>query len=345
MLDYNLEGKSEDTYKSNETNNSVEDERQATNVEVTVNKRKKVLNRTNVKKRRGYEEPNDEPSLRSAEDYEAQATNMEVTANNDKGKKSSNRTNTTKRIEIEPNWINSDNEQTSKASSSSSLIGSSLSYNKRPIASKASSFSDRSDSPESIYSERSPLPNIASFPLINHSFEDTNSQHPLTSNKIDNSSTSFIGPFKNDLELCLYLVQHTNLIKLTTSMIEADSQGSTVIQEKDNKFNVLSERARQPEMKQISEYITESNWEVFLKRHIDILDLEKTFRKWPENVVKFTKFIRSAFNLFVQENLLDKDVINEVKDLNYMTVNMIIFTADGNDSLQQLDLGSLLKFD
>ncbi|CAG8776501.1 7979_t:CDS:2, partial [Cetraspora pellucida] len=189
--------------------------------------------------RREYEESNNEPSLRSAEDHEAQATNMEVTANNDKGKKSSNCTNTTKKIEIELNWIN---KQTSKASSSSSLIGSSLSYNKWPIASKASSFSDRSDSPESIYSERLPLPNIVSFLLINYSFEDTNSQHPLTSNKIDNSSTFFISPFKNDLELCLYLVQHPNLIKLTMSMIEAGSQGSTVIQEKDNKFNVLSER-------------------------------------------------------------------------------------------------------
>ncbi|CAG8614987.1 7250_t:CDS:2, partial [Cetraspora pellucida] len=206
-----------------------EDERQATNVEVTVNKRKKVSNRTNVKKRRGYEEPNDEPSLRSAEDHEAQATNMEVIANNDKGKKSSNRTNMTKRIEIKLNWINSDNEIIQPSSTPSALIRDDLPSKNIPIASKASSFSDRSDSPESIYSERSPLSNIASFPLINHSFEDTNSQHPLTSNKIDNSSTSFIGPFKNDLELCLYLVQHPNLIKLTTSMIEAGGQGSTVI--------------------------------------------------------------------------------------------------------------------
>ncbi|CAG8794184.1 23941_t:CDS:2, partial [Racocetra persica] len=166
--------KKNDASRSNETNNSVEDKRQATNIEVTVNKRKKVSNRINVKKSRGYEEPNDEPSLRSAEDHEAQAMNMEVTANNDKEKKSSNRTNMTKRIEIEPNWINSDNkiiqpssipsalisydllsknivqqiEQISKALSSSSLIKSSLSYNKWPIASKASSFSDRSDFPE-----------------------------------------------------------------------------------------------------------------------------------------------------------------------------------------------------
>ncbi|RIB11798.1 hypothetical protein C2G38_2202485 [Gigaspora rosea] len=237
-----------------------------------------------------------------------------------------------KKLEIEPTLINSDDddlpsknivqqrEQTAKASSLFSLIRSSLSYNKRPFASKASpSFSDRSNSPKSIYSERSPLPNIASSPLINHSFNDPNNQRLLTSNKIDNSSTSLISPFKNDLELCLYLVQHPNLIKLT--------------------------KTRQPEMQQISEYIMKSNWEAFLKCHVDILDLEKTFRKRPENVVKFTKFIRSAFNLFVQENLLDKDVINEVKDLNYMIVNMIIFTANRNNSLQQLDLVSLLKFD
>ncbi|CAG8563947.1 6547_t:CDS:2, partial [Cetraspora pellucida] len=189
------------------------------NIEVTVNKRKKVSNHTNIKKKRGYKEPNNEPSLRLAKDHETQATNMEVMANNDKEKKSSNHTNMTKRIEIKPNWINSDNKQTSKASSLFSLIGSSLSYNKWPIASKASSFSDKSNSSK-----------------------NTNSQHPLTSNKIDNFSTSFISPFKNDLELCLYLVQHFNLIKLTMSMIKAGSQGSTFIQNKDNKFNILSER-------------------------------------------------------------------------------------------------------
>ncbi|RIB03414.1 hypothetical protein C2G38_2287978 [Gigaspora rosea] len=338
----NVMKKKDAPLRSAEANDSVEDhERQATNVEDAVNKRKKVSNRTNVKKRREYKEPIDESPLRSvetnnlAEDHELQ---VEVTAN--KGNKSSNRTNTKKRLEIEQTLINSDDEiiqpsrtpfaliredlpsknivqqreQTAKASSSSSLIRSSLSYNKRPFASKATpSFLDRSDSPESIYSKRSPLSNIASSPLINHSFDNTNNQRPLTSNKINNSSTSLIDPFKNDLELCLYLVQHLNLIKLTMSMIEAGGQGSTVIQEKANKFDVLLEKmglwllsglqcnaslrkvlrnlvpefirkykltkTRQPEMQQISEYITESNWEPFLKRHMDILDLEKTFRK------------------------------------------------------------------
>ncbi|CAG8838002.1 6582_t:CDS:2, partial [Gigaspora margarita] len=446
--------------RSIETNNSVEGhELQATNVEVTVNKRKKGPNRTNVKRRREYEEPDlinsDEPPLRSTEtnnsveDLELQAMNVEVTTN--KEKRSSNRTNTKRRIGIEPSLIISDDEiirssspssltrdnlpsknsaqqreQASNASSSSSLIKNTSSYKQQSFVSKASpSFSVRSDSPESIYSERSPSPNIASPPLINNSFEDTNNQQrPSISNDTDISSTSLIGPFKNDLEICLYLVQHPNLIKLTLNMIEAGGQGSTGIQEKADKFNVLPERdlgtlqmhlkglffrthtinkhiidalirslfkniqpnaserttlqrwafacfrdynaslrkelrnlvpefirkykltkSKPPELKQLSEYITEKNWQAFLKRYIDILDLEKTFRKRPENVAKFTKFIRTAFNLFVQENLLDKDVINEVKDLNYMTVNMIIFTADGNDSSQQLDLGSLLKVD
>ncbi|CAG8855755.1 45177_t:CDS:2, partial [Gigaspora margarita] len=108
---------------------------------------------------------------------------------------------------------------------------------------QASNASSSSDSPESIYSEQSPSSNITSPPLINNSFEDTNNQqHPSISNDTDISSTSLIGPFKNDLEICLYLVQHPNLIKLTLNMIEAGSQGSTGIQEKANKFNVLPER-------------------------------------------------------------------------------------------------------
>ncbi|RIB29663.1 hypothetical protein C2G38_2154752 [Gigaspora rosea] len=341
-----------------EANNSVEDhERQATNVGVAVNKRKKVSNRTNVKKRREYKEPIDESPLRSvetnnsAEDHELQ---VKVTAN--KGNKSSNRTNMKKRLEIEPTLINSDDddlpsknivqqrEQTAKASLSSSLIRSSLSYNKWPFASKATpSFSYRS---EVILLKR-----------------------PLISNKIDNSSTSLIGPFKNDLELCLYLVQHPNLTKLTMSMIEAGGQDSTVIQEKANKFNVLPEKdlgtlqmhlkgLPEPIQTSASERTTLQRWAFGCFWDYNA-SLRKELRKLvPEFIRKYkltkarqpemqqiSEYITETFNLFVQENLLDKDVINEVKDLNYMTVNMIIFIADGNDSLQQLDLGSLLKFD
>ncbi|CAG8707746.1 10864_t:CDS:2, partial [Dentiscutata heterogama] len=262
-------------------------------------------------------------------------------------------------------------EQASNASSSSSLIKNTSSYKQQLFASKASpSFSVRSDTPKSIYDKRSPSPNIASSPLINNSFEDTNNQCLSILNDTNISSSSLIGPFKNDLEICLYRVQHSNLIKLILNMIEAGGQGFTGIQEKADKFNVLPERdlgtlqmhlkglffhtrtvnkhiidvlvkslfkniqtnasecttlqrwafacfqnynaslrkelrnlvpefirkykltkSKLPEMKQLSEYIMKNNWQAFLKRHMDILDLEKTFRKQPENVAKFTKFI------------------------------------------------------
>jgi len=104
-------------------------------------------------------------------------------------------------------------------------------------------------------------------------------------------------------------------------------------------------KVKQPTIQQISEHITERNWAAFLKRHMDVTDVQRTFRDRPENIEKFTNFIRSSFNLFVQEILLDKDVIDDVKNLNYITVDMEIFTADRKDSLQQLDLRSLLKLD
>ncbi|CAG8776539.1 13517_t:CDS:2, partial [Dentiscutata heterogama] len=116
--------------KSIETNNSVEDhELQVTNVEVTVNKRKRGSNHTNIKKRRNYEEPSlinsDESPLRSietnnlVEDHKLQVMNVDVTSN--KGKKSSNRTKAKERIEIEPSLIDSDDEII-RSSSPSSLI-------------------------------------------------------------------------------------------------------------------------------------------------------------------------------------------------------------------------------
>ncbi|RIB09000.1 hypothetical protein C2G38_2210051 [Gigaspora rosea] len=172
------------------------------------------------------------------------------------------------------------------------------------------------------------------------------------------------------------------------SMIEAGGQGSTVIQEKANKFNVLPEKdlgTLQMHLKglffrtrTVNKHIidalvrslfksiqTSASERTILQRWAFgyFQDYNASLRKELRNLVpefirkyKLTKarqpemqqiseYIMETFNLFVQENLLDKDVINEVKDLNYMTVNMIIFTADGNDSLQQLDLGSLLKFD
>ena len=76
---------------------------------------------------------------------------------------------------------------------------------------------------------------------------------------------------------------------------------------------------------------------------MDAIDEQKTFKDQPENVVTFIKFVRSAFNLFVQENLLDKEVIDAVKDLNNITVDMKIFAADGRDVLQKLDIRTLLN--
>ncbi|CAG8641928.1 17741_t:CDS:2, partial [Racocetra fulgida] len=272
-------------------------------------------------------------SIEANNSFEDLATNEEVTASKRKG--ISNRTNVKKMRENEEHHLtNSDDERTS-----SSLIRSHSPEdfdNQQPLASNATtSLLVKNHSPESAYSQRSSSPNVDSSPLTkNYSFEDTNDQHSSISNTINDSSSSLIGPFKSDLEVCLYLVQHPDLINLTLNMIKAGGQGSIITQAKADKFNIL------PEI-QISEYITDHNWTAFLKRHMDVLDIEKTFKKRPENVVKFTNFIRSAFNLFVKESLLDKDVISEVKDLNYMTVDMIIFTADGKDSLQQLDLNSI----
>ncbi|RIB00986.1 hypothetical protein C2G38_2298531 [Gigaspora rosea] len=104
-------------------------------------------------------------------------------------------------------------------------------------------------------------------------------------------------------------------------------------------------KAKRPTIQQFSEYITEKNWSAFLKRHMDATDVQKMFRDQPENVDKFSNFIRSAFDLFIQEDLLDKDVVIEFKNLNHLTVDMNIFTANEKDSLQKLDLRSLLKLD
>ena len=78
---------------------------------------------------------------------------------------------------------------------------------------------------------------------------------------------------------------------------------------------------------------------------MDAIDEKKSFKDQSENVTKFNKFIQSAFDLFVQEKLLNKEVINDVKNLNYMTADMKIFAADGRDVLQQLDIKSLLNLE
>ena len=96
-------------------------------------------------------------------------------------------------------------------------------------------------------------------------------------------------------------------------------------------------------MNQISEYITKKVWVTFIKRHMDAIDKKKTFEDQPNNIDAFTKFIHLAFNLFIQEKLLGKEVNDTVKNLNYLTVDMKIYTANGKDILQKIDINSLLR--
>jgi hypothetical protein len=59
------------------------------------------------------------------------------------------------------------------------------------------------------------------------------------------TSSSLIGPFKNDLEVCIFLVQRPDIIELALNMIKASGQESVItqtIQGKSDKLNALSER-------------------------------------------------------------------------------------------------------
>ena len=76
---------------------------------------------------------------------------------------------------------------------------------------------------------------------------------------------------------------------------------------------------------------------------MDTIDEKKTFDDQPNNIDAFTKFIHLAFNLFIQENLLGKEVNDAVKNLNYLTVDMKIYAANGKDVLQKVDIKSLLR--
>ncbi|UZO10515.1 uncharacterized protein OCT59_002096 [Rhizophagus irregularis] len=49
--------------------------------------------------------------------------------------------------------------------------------------------------------------------------------------------------------------------------------------------------------------------------------------------------------MFIQENLLGKEVNDTVKNLNYLTVDMKVYTVNGNDILQRIDIRSLLNLD
>ena len=102
-------------------------------------------------------------------------------------------------------------------------------------------------------------------------------------------------------------------------------------------------KVKQPTTQQVSEYITDDNWMSFLKRHVDAIDEKKTFRDHLRNLALFTRFIRLSFNLFVQEHLLNKEVMDSVKNLNHITADMKVFIASGKDILQDLDVKSLLN--
>ncbi|CAG8702852.1 13506_t:CDS:2, partial [Funneliformis caledonium] len=245
---------------------------------------------------------------------------------------------------------------------------------------------DDDNSLENTYDQRSSvsnMTNITSSLTRSYSFESTNNQLSIASNTTNITTSSLIDPFKNNLEVYLYLVDKFNVLPernasnafkmpfFRTRVINKQIIDALIRSLFPNIQNTrASDRAalqtwvfgcyrnynasmrcelrklsKQPTMQQITEYITESNWIAFLKHHMNVVNEQKTFKDQPENIIKFNNFIRSAFNLFVQENLLDKDVIDAVKDLNYITVDIEIFTADGKDSLQQLDIRSLLKLD
>ncbi|CAG8734484.1 16366_t:CDS:1, partial [Cetraspora pellucida] len=127
-------------------------------------------------------------------------------------------------------------EQASNASSP--LIRSPLPenfYDQCSLTSKISQSSlAKRHSPESVYSQLSSTPNVTPSSLTrNYSFENTVNQWSsasTTSNTINVSLSSLIGLFKSDLEVCLYLVQHSALINLALSMTNADGQESVITQ-------------------------------------------------------------------------------------------------------------------
>ncbi|CAG8738218.1 19911_t:CDS:2, partial [Rhizophagus irregularis] len=209
-----------------------------------------------------------------------------------------------------------------------------------------------------------------------------------TNQQLSTSNTTDIGPFKNELEICLYISQRPELVSLTLNMMKASGHGHEIIQEKptsrfckfsDNELGVLQlhlkclffrtrvinnqiinelvrslfpniemngmsdlatlhmwalrsyrdynmiirrelrnlvpefiRKYRQPTMQQISEYITE----------------KKTFKDQPRNTTAFTKFIHSAFNMFIQENLL------EAESLQLQYIASLHNKNDSNKDLQ-----------
>ena len=71
---------------------------------------------------------------------------------------------------------------------------------------------------------------------------------------------------------------------------------------------------------------------------MEAIDEIKTFKNHPKNVDMFNEFVREAFKLLIWKTLLDENVIEDIKNLNYMTANMKIFAAYGGDILNKLDI-------
>ncbi|KAF0387094.1 hypothetical protein F8M41_011266 [Gigaspora margarita] len=92
--------------------------------------------------------------------------------------------------------------------------------------------------------------NLSSKNVIQHkeqttytSSSSTRSNLPYNKQLLElNISPSLSDRNNSPEKVCLYLVQHSNIINLTLSMMEAGGQNSIVIQEKADKFNALPER-------------------------------------------------------------------------------------------------------
>ncbi|CAG8712815.1 7576_t:CDS:2, partial [Funneliformis caledonium] len=119
-------------------------------------------------------------------------------------------------------------------------------YDQRlPTYNIAPSSSIKDHSLENTYDQQSSvsnMTNITSSLTESYSFESTNNQLSIASNITNITTSSLIGPFKNNLEVCLYLVQHPELINLTMNMMKAGGQESITTREKVDKFNVLPEK-------------------------------------------------------------------------------------------------------
>ncbi|CAG8676641.1 10253_t:CDS:10, partial [Dentiscutata erythropus] len=156
-------------------------------------------------------------------------------------------------------------------------------------------LNSRSPSPENAHDRQSPS--------RGHSSKKYYDQQPSMSTTINTSA--LIGPFKNDLDFCLYLVKHPQLVELALNMMIADGGKKSITWKKmakvANKFDTLFEKANQPTTRKIADYINKDNWTTFIKRHMDVIDIQKMFEEQH-------------------------------------TVDMEVFTVDGEKALQQMNI-------